>query len=93
MRTRAETKITRQLRLNLVMLAKAYAKATGKTLGSVSNELYKSRKLLPNLAKGVGTVSIALYGFMIDDIRAKWPADKTFPLIPVLFIGRRPSEK
>jgi len=94
MAKKKETAEARLLRLNLVEIAKIYARAEGVSLAVASARVYDNRQLLPALVRGEGTLSIRKYGDVVAKFRVLWPDAKVqWPFLPTLFLGRHAGEK
>lgn len=79
------------MRSNLKLIAKAYAKATGRSIGSVSREIYGQSAFLDAFFAGDQTVSISKMDEMLRKFAAAWPADQKWPLTRAVFM--KPSPK
>jgi hypothetical protein len=69
-------------RSNLLILARAYAKATGFKLTTISNKIAGDSRFFPDLVgrkpKGF---SVGVYDRVIANFRAAWPEGVAFPEI------------
>jgi hypothetical protein len=89
-----DTKTTKILRENLLILARVYAEAEGVTLAVVSARMYGNRQLIPAMGAGKqASLSIKSYGDVIERFRHGWPKGVDWPLLRTLFIGRFSREK
>jgi len=69
---------------NLLAIAAAYGRATGKSRTSISKEFYGRGDFLDDLENRARTISVSRLDKILDDFRAKWPSVATWPsTVPV----------
>lgn len=69
------------LRRNLLNLARAYAKAEGVLLRTVSARAYKDARFFDALAKNKCALTIDKYDFLIDWFTRHWPEGHKMPAL------------
>lgn len=73
------------MRDNFVVLAQAYADATGLALATVSKRIHGKHTFLDNFIAGRASTTLVTYYAMVEKMRAtwpkgaKWPATRTVP--------------
>jgi hypothetical protein len=85
-----------QILRNLFAVLAVYQEATGKSLSTCSRQFYGKSSFFKNLKKGPPPEgqSVALHTLddILDKIRADWPKDADWPLLPTIYMSRRPSD-
>ncbi len=76
--------IEKTVRENIKAIVQAYAKATGRSVTGISKEFYGNAEFLPLFFKGEHSVSVKKLDVMVEDFRARWPADTRWPLCRVV---------
>lgn len=77
---------------NLLAIAGAYAKATGKSLTTISKDFYGRGDFLNELKRGRKSVTIDRVDEMLTDFRDRWPAGAKWPLVRAPLMNQAPSE-
>lgn len=81
---------------NLFTVLAVYQKATGKSLSTCSREFYGKSSFFKNLKMGPPPKgqSLALHtvDVILDKIRADWPKGADWPMLPTIYMSRRPSD-
>lgn len=67
------------MRDNLVVLAQAYADATGLSLATVSKRIHGKHCFLADFISGKSSTAITTYFAMVDKMRATWPKGAKWP--------------
>lgn len=68
------------MRQNLLVLAQAYADATGApSLGAVSKKIHGNHAFLEKFFAGEISARIDTYFLMVNRLRSKWPAGAAWP--------------
>lgn len=75
-------------RANLLRIAKAYAKATGSTLSTVSREFYGKAAFLQDFGGGRCSMTLSNYDRLLADFRKKWPPGAAWPATAAMHTGR-----
>lgn len=73
-------------RKNLIAIASAYAKATGKTLSAVSKEAYGNSSFLAAFKAGQQSVSLDKLDGMLTWFSRRWPEDVDLPYLSAIFM-------
>ena len=84
--------IMRIIRDNLLAIAAAYHKATGKSLTQVSHEFYGNGDFFAKLRRGEQSISVKKLEEMVAAFRADWPKEARWPATRPVMMGRRPQE-
>lgn len=71
--------IEQVLKTNFLVLAEAYAKAKGSTLGAVSYRFYGHALFLEDFKRGKCSVSLRKLDLMLAKIIADWPQETARP--------------
>lgn len=77
---------------NFLAIAKAYAKATGKSLTTVSKDFYGRGDFLSELGKGTRSVTVGSLSQMLDRFRKEWPDDAAWPFTRTPFMTKHPGK-
>ena len=75
---------------NLINIASAYQKATGKSLADVSREFYGRGDFFARLKAGKRSISVKHVSRMLEKFRRKWPADADWPYVRAVFMTQEP---
>lgn len=80
--------IIETLRENLVTVAKAYARATGSTLGKTSKQFYGNGSFFEDFQKGRVSISVDKYDAILGKFHAAWPKGAEWPITQAVVIPR-----
>ena len=73
---------------NLLALADAYAKATGKSMLTIGKEFYGGSYFFTQLRAGETSISVRRLDKMLKAFRDEWPDGAKWPaLMPVIMLG------
>jgi len=67
------------LRDNLIAIAEAYGKATGKTLAQVSKKFYGNTDFLSDLKRDETTITLKKLDELIKAFKESWPDNADWP--------------
>lgn len=81
------------VRDNLLAIAAAYQKATGKGLSTISRDFYGRGDFLAKLRRGEHSLSVAQTDKILGRFRAEWPQNAAWPLTRAIMMDRDPQEK
>lgn len=84
--------IERIVRDNLIAIAAAYHKATGKSLTQVSHEFYGNGDFFGRLRRGEQSISVKKLEEMVEAFRAAWPKEARWPATRPIIMNRNPQE-
>ncbi len=82
--------IAATVRDNLLKLANAYAKATGKSLGQISKEFYGNGNFFDEIAAGDRSIGVDKLEKMIEQFRENWPSGAAVPPLRAIFMTFKP---
>lgn len=80
--------IAKTVRDNLLAIAAAYRKATGKSLTQVSKDFYGNADFFVQLRRGEHSISVKKLDEMVEKFRQSWPPGAKWPLVRVIYMGR-----
>jgi hypothetical protein len=80
---------------NLLLVAKTYAKVTGRSLTAIGKEFYGRGSFFDELESGERTISVDRLIVMMREFREKWPEDqrKKWPLVRTVFMTFSPPSE
>ena len=78
---------------NLVAIARAYGKATGRSLSSVSKEVYGQATFFERASRGEVSVTLSKLDDMLDWFGEHWPKGTRAPLLRPVFMDRTISHR
>lgn len=81
------------VRDNLLAIAAAYRRATGRSLSAVSKEFFGRGNFLLNIKAGKHSLSVPQVDRVLKKFRAKWPDDAQWPMTRAIMMDRDPQEK
>ena len=77
---------------NLILIAKTYADATGKSLAADSKEFYGNGDFFQQLREDGRSISVRqMLGPMLQKFRDNWPPTTPWPSTRPIRMGRRPQ--
>ena len=82
--------ITKTVRDNLLAIASAYRKATGKSESQVSKKFYGNAEFFAQLRAGTHSISVKKLEEMIEEFDEEWPPEIPWPALRPISM-RRPS--
>lgn len=74
---------------NLMAIATAYQKATGKSLTQISKEFYGRGDFFEKFGRGEHSISVVRLSEMLTKFSAEWPEGTKLPLMRPIFFMRR----
>lgn len=77
---------------NLILIIRAYQKATGKSLSTISKQFYGRGDFFEKLQAGEHTISVDRISSLLDQIRSAWPKDTNWPMTRPVFMTRKPRK-
>jgi hypothetical protein len=80
------------LRQNLYAIAKAYAKATGKSMATVSKQFYQNADFFDKIRAGECSITSLRLHRMLDQFRKEWPPKTPWPATRMISMGMEPQE-
>lgn len=81
----------RLVRKNLLLIVKAYCKATEKSLAAASKEFYNNGSFFDELKAGSRTVTIDKCEEILKKLRDKWPPGAKWPATRPIFMNQSPQ--
>ena len=81
----------RIIRDNLLAIAEAYCKATGKSQVQISKEFYGNADFFKKLRTGKHSISVGRLDTMIKRFQAEWPDDAEWPPCRMVSMGQNPQ--
>jgi hypothetical protein len=80
-------------RKNLLDIALAYHKATGKSLSEIGREFYGRGSFFTNLQKGKQQqLASRSIDSMLREFRKRWPEKADWPYVKAIFMTREPMD-
>jgi hypothetical protein len=76
---------------NLMAIAGAYRRATGKSFNQISKEFYGRGDFLEKFRRGEHSISVARLSEMMTKFRREWPKGEPWPYTRPVFMTRTPS--
>lgn len=76
---------------NVLAIAAAYRKATGKSLTQIGKAFYGRGDFFDGLKDGSRSISVRQLDAMIAQFRAEWPEGAPWPACRVVSMGRNPQ--
>jgi hypothetical protein len=74
---------------NILLIARAYAKATGHSMTAVGKKFYGRGDFFSNLKMMKNGISISRLDEMLEKFRSEWPEETSWPLTAPVLMTRR----